>query len=153
MSLIVLSHELHEWPSCLFLTFYDICFFIITTSFNHARRWFCVYILPHRNLDWRKCDIASRLYCNVTICWIHAHWASTGKPSVGEGEKDVRVTSCQLDKQKQSVIDKMSSNYASNYAFDSISLWKCWENSIMSKVVRKQAVKCSTGASIFPEML
>lgn len=58
----------------------------------------------------------------LNTCALGEHWKAVRR---GRG-KDVRVTSCQLDKQKQSVIDKMSSNYVSNYAFDSISLWKCW---------------------------
>lgn len=98
-------------------TFYDICcihkFHLVSSCIACASCRFRVYILPNQNLDWdveryRFPMLAISTYplntCAV-VCRLEGLW--------GENE----ITSCQLDKQKQSVIDKMSSNYAFELCF------------------------------------
>lgn len=54
-------------------------------------------------------------------CWIHAHFGGTGKLEDMEGNSC--TTACQLGKHKQSVIGRMSSNYAFKLCFESIGVF------------------------------
>lgn len=98
--------------------------------------YFRVYILPKLNLDWQKYSHCfPTLLQHLKMCWIHAHLRRRWKWGVAANESGKRFLKfhflysfsffslhpSQLDKQKQSVIDKMSSNYSPRIMFSNRS--------------------------------
>lgn len=141
----LLSTELYQWPSCLFpASLDDINFSWAHTMFPFSFFWSRAVLFSCLHYTETKSRLSESLTslpdftAMSNIRWIHAHWRRTG--SGGEGEWKVHRW-CRRDKQKQSVIDEMSSNYGfrivlSNRSVDVMGGWR-WLKILPSNFIRK----------------
>lgn len=105
----------------------------------HARvqcRFSCLHFTETRSRLTKMFALLPNFTATLEMCWIHAQWRHHWKWGVDIAERGKKIISqvsflyffsffslhpSQLDKQKQSVIDKMSSNYSPRIMFSNRS--------------------------------